>query len=75
MADVRRRGGKPGERIERVTLRIVSACFLALAAYVGYAVGPTEGNLECIVEIGDRAVTANQQSPPDHGTDASQKDA
>lgn len=25
------------ERIERVTLRIVSACFLALAAYVGYA--------------------------------------
>jgi hypothetical protein len=42
---------------------------------VQMGVGPTEGNLECIVEIGDRAVTANQQSPPDDGTDASQKNA
>ena len=33
---------------------------------------PSEGNLECLVKIGDRLVRADQKPTPDHRTDTAQ---
>jgi hypothetical protein len=41
---------------------------------VEVGVGPAEGNLEGVMEVGERTVAADQEPPPDHGADVADPD-